>query len=84
MPKKKRKGKGRRAIDLRASADDDPVLGEEQLRRYYKPLKKSVTLRMDADVVAWFKEQGPKYQSRINRALRELMIEERKAGRERS
>jgi uncharacterized protein (DUF4415 family) len=84
MPKKKRKGKGRRTIELRASAEDALVLREEQLRDYYRPMKKSVTLRLDADVLAWFKKQGPKYQSRINRALRALMNEGRESARERS
>ena len=39
----------------------------------YKPIKKSVTLRLDADVLAWFKRKGRGYQTRINKALRELM-----------
>ena len=40
----------------------------------YRPLKKPVTLRLDADVLAWFKHHAPKgagYQTDINRALRE-------------
>ena len=81
MPTKKHKakrGKGRRGIDLRASAEDDPSLREEQLREYYKPLKKPVTLRLDADVIAWFKAQGRGYQTRINRALRAVMMGEKR------
>jgi len=39
--------------------------------RFYRPVKKQVTLRIDADVLAWFKSQGDKYQTRINAALRE-------------
>lgn len=34
------------------------------------PTKVSTTVRLDADVLAWFKSQGPGYQSRINEALR--------------
>ena len=45
---------------------------------YYRPIKKAVTLRLDADVLAWFQRQGRGYQTRINRALRKLMSEERK------
>jgi uncharacterized protein (DUF4415 family) len=45
----------------------------------YKPIKKPVTLRVDADVLAWFKKQGRGYQTRINRALRRVMMKERKA-----
>ncbi len=40
----------------------------------YRPVKKQLTLRVDADVVAWFKEHargGRGYQTDINRALRE-------------
>jgi uncharacterized protein (DUF4415 family) len=38
---------------------------------FYKPIKQQLTLRIDADVVDWFKQQGEGYQSRINAALRE-------------
>ena len=44
----------------------------------YKPIKKPVTLRLDADLLAWFKAQGRGYQTRINRALRGVMMKERK------
>ncbi len=44
-------------------------------RRYFKEPKKSVTLRLDADVLAWFKKQGPRYQTKINRTLRRVMNE---------
>ncbi len=37
---------------------------------FYKPVKQQLTLRLDADVVDWFKQQGEGYQSRINAALR--------------
>src|SRR6266581_669529 len=39
----------------------------------YRPLKKPVTLRLDADVLAWFKKDGRRYQTRINSALRKVM-----------
>jgi uncharacterized protein (DUF4415 family) len=35
------------------------------------PLKKAVTLRLDADVLEWFKGQGTGYQTRINLLLRQ-------------
>jgi uncharacterized protein (DUF4415 family) len=44
----------------------------------YRPIKKPVTLRLDADVIAWFKKSGRGYQTRINRVLRELMQDEMK------
>ena len=71
----KNKRVGRRRIDLRASSEETTQIREEMIKGYYKPLKKAVTLRLDADIVAWFKKQGPRYQTRINRALRKLMIE---------
>ncbi len=40
---------------------------------FYRPVKQQITLRLDADVVAWFKQQAPDgrgYQTDINRALR--------------
>jgi uncharacterized protein (DUF4415 family) len=43
----------------------------------YRPIKKPVTLRLDADVLDWLKKQGRGYQTRINRALRSLMMDER-------
>ncbi len=45
---------------------------------FYRPLKKPVTLRLDADVLAWFKKDGRRYQTRINQALRKVMERERK------
>ena len=37
------------------------------------PLKQPVTLRVDADVLVWFKSQGAGYQTRINKLLRRYM-----------
>jgi len=48
---------------------------------YYRPLKKPVTLRLDADVLAWFKKDGRRYQTRINQALRSLMEREMRASK---
>ena len=36
--------------------------------------KTPISLRVDDDVLAWFKEQGPRYQSRINAVLRSFML----------
>jgi uncharacterized protein (DUF4415 family) len=43
--------------------------------KFYRPIKKSLTIRLDADVLAWLKRQGRGYQTRINRILREAMGE---------
>jgi uncharacterized protein (DUF4415 family) len=45
---------------------------------FYKPIKKPVTLRLDADVLAWFRRDGRRYQTRINSALRRVMEREMK------
>jgi uncharacterized protein (DUF4415 family) len=39
----------------------------------YKPIKRSVTTRLDVDVIAWFKQHAPDghYQTEINRILRQ-------------
>ena len=41
---------------------------------FYRPLKQSTTVRIDADVLAWLKSPGRGYQTRINRILREAML----------
>ena len=44
--------------------------------RFYRPVKLQLTLRLDADVVAWFKRHSPPgegYQTRINHILRAAM-----------
>jgi uncharacterized protein (DUF4415 family) len=41
--------------------------------KFYRPMKKSLTIRLDADVLAWLKSQGRGYQTRINKLLRAAM-----------
>jgi uncharacterized protein (DUF4415 family) len=69
---------------LRTSVDrrKRPLQLTPEWSGFYRPIKKPVTLRLDADVVAWFQKQGPGYQTRINRALRKLMLDERKRSRD--
>jgi uncharacterized protein (DUF4415 family) len=47
------------------------------VRRGLKPVirKKQLTLRMDSDVIEWFKKQGQGYQTKINSLLRAYMEE---------
>jgi uncharacterized protein (DUF4415 family) len=68
---------------------DIPPLGEGFWKnavrgKFYRPVKKQVTVRLDADVLEWFKaKQGGArgYQTAINAALRKVFEEEmRKAG----
>lgn len=41
--------------------------------KFYRPIKKSLTIRLDADILAWLKAQGRGYQTRINKLLRNAM-----------
>jgi len=43
---------------------------------FYRPVKQQLTLRLDADLIAWFNDRAPNgegYQTRINRALHEYV-----------
>ena len=59
------------------NTDDVPeALDWSNARRgvFYRPVKQQITLRLDADVVAWFRARAPGgrgYQTAINSALRE-------------
>ena len=44
-----------------------------QVGRFYRPIKQPVTIRLDADVIAWFKETAPQYQTAVNKVLRDFM-----------
>jgi uncharacterized protein (DUF4415 family) len=59
---------------------DIPYMGGAKLRprtaadkAMYKPRKVSLTCRLDADIVAWLKEEGKGYQTRLNAILRHIM-----------
>ncbi|HUD22869.1 MAG TPA: BrnA antitoxin family protein [Acidobacteriaceae bacterium] len=52
---------------------------------FYRPVKKQVTLRIDADILAWLRSQGTEgYQSRLNAVLRQGMLQELQAKRKRA
>jgi uncharacterized protein (DUF4415 family) len=44
---------------------------------FYRPVKQQLTLRLDADVIDWFRREGTGYQSRMNAALREYVSRKR-------
>jgi len=46
--------------------------------QFYRPVKQQTSIRLDADVLAWFKAQGKGYQTRINEILRDAMLKELK------
>jgi uncharacterized protein (DUF4415 family) len=68
--------------DSEIDLSDIPELTEEFWKNavrnpFYKPVKKQVTLRIDADILAWLRLEGNAgYQSRLNAALRRVMLED--------
>ncbi|WP_263265150.1 BrnA antitoxin family protein [Pseudomonas sp. RIT-PI-S] len=61
--------------DQDIDTSDSPELGEDFFRsaELRVPVKQTVTIRLDADVLEWFKAQGTGYQTRINQLLRHYM-----------
>ncbi|MGA9352507.1 MAG: BrnA antitoxin family protein [Terriglobales bacterium] len=79
----KRRKKGGKIAKLAAAAGlrfgqrKRPLHLPEELSGMYKVVKKPVTLRLDADILSWFQRDGRGYQTRINEALRKIMVAER-------
>jgi len=46
--------------------------------KFYRPVKKAISIRMDADVLAWLKSQSEKYQQLINYICRQYYLQHRK------
>ena len=42
--------------------------------KMYKPIKVSVSCKLDADILAWLKSGGKGYQTRLNAILRHAML----------
>jgi uncharacterized protein (DUF4415 family) len=82
--------KGRKAVGQKKTIGS--ASAEEPKRRFsipermewYRPIKEPLTMRLDADVIAWFKKSGRGYQTRINRELREMMKDEMKEEKKKS
>lgn len=47
-------------------------------RHLFRPIKESTTVRLDADILAWLRSDGPGYQTRINSILRSAMTKDEK------
>lgn len=50
---------------------DDEVFAQPLVS--WPPKKETITIRVDSDVLEWFKRQGRGYQTRINQILRRYM-----------
>jgi uncharacterized protein (DUF4415 family) len=58
-----------------------PLLSEAFWRNavrnpFYRPVKRRVTVRPDADVPAWLRSTGRGYRTKLNAILRQAMIRE--------
>jgi len=42
--------------------------------RFYRPVKQPISMRLDADVVAWLKKRGKGYQTRVNSISRQTIL----------
>jgi uncharacterized protein (DUF4415 family) len=70
-----------RKPDSEIDTSDIPEWTDEMWKRavrgrFYRPLKEAVSLRLDADVLAWLKKDGQGYQTRVNKMLREQMLKD--------
>ncbi len=79
------------AIAAKKDADIDfsdapPVLdwSGAEIGKFYRPVKKPVTMRLDSDIIEWLKTGGRGYQTRANWLLRHAMIHNMKQGRRRA
>lgn len=60
----------RRSAQRPVDLSDIPEVTIRGLGKSHRLAKKSVTIRLDADILAYFKSTGPGYQTKINRILR--------------
>jgi uncharacterized protein (DUF4415 family) len=67
-----------REIDLSDIPEIRQIPSDAVIGKFYRPRKANVTIRIDADVLAWLRSSGEGYQTRINNYLRSLMRRSRK------
>src|SRR5258708_1420508 len=70
-------------IDLSDIPEIKDIPSDAVIGKFYRPKKTPITIRVDADVLAWLKASGKGYQTLINDYLRQLMQrnrEHRKTG----
>jgi uncharacterized protein (DUF4415 family) len=70
--------------DNEIDTSDAPEMTDDHWRsaergHFYRPVKRQITARVDADVLDWLKAQGKGYQSRLNAILRREMLEAAKS-----
>ena len=77
--RKRRLEKLSRVPDSEVDTSELPELTEKFWQNavrnpFYRPVKRQLTLRLDADIIAWLRRQGRGYQTRANALLREAML----------
>jgi uncharacterized protein (DUF4415 family) len=66
-------------IDFSDVPERRPRVSDVEVGRFYRPIKQLVSLRVDADVLNWFRGRGKKYQTYMNEVLRrEMQTNERR------
>jgi uncharacterized protein (DUF4415 family) len=63
--------------EINLTDPDAPLVtdwSDAQRGRFFKPVKRLKTFRIDADVLAYFEGQGKGYQATVNRVLRDAML----------
>jgi uncharacterized protein (DUF4415 family) len=65
--------------DDRVDTSEIPPLSEDFWKNavrnpFYRPVKKQLTVRVDADVLAWLRLAGKGYQTKLNAILRRAML----------
>ena len=63
-------------LDIQPLSDDS--FKNAIFNPYYKPVKKQLTVRLDAVLIEWLKGQGKGYQTRLNDILKKAMIDDLK------
>lgn len=89
LTRKERRGEIRALAaipDDQIDTSEIPELTDEQLStairgQLYRPRKRPVTIRLDADVLEWLKRDGPGYQTKANRLLRAEMLRSYQKGK---
>ncbi len=75
--------------EINVNAPDSRPMSEEKwagarpFREMFRPVKKLISLRLDADVLTWYQRQGEGYQTRMNQALRAQMEAEQRVATKR-
>ncbi|HKI11176.1 MAG TPA: BrnA antitoxin family protein [Candidatus Acidoferrum sp.] len=77
--RKRRLEKLARRLDNEIDTSNIPELTEKFWQNavrnpFYLPLKQQLTLRLDADIIAWLRRKGRGYQTRANALLRDAML----------